>query len=198
MHYTTKFNFGRNKLFCHGWCRKEQKLERRSWSDLPLDIINLIADRLYYVYQIRFQAVCKSREAADIVQYGDKLPWLMGTMHTHVISTILLTNKNTLFSIVPETEQFLLVQHHLIQKMIGSFSREIIKFSGGEKRSFTLFLHTFHLKRSINFLYCASTGFTKQTSQRLQFLQTCVVFAISLESNKYIINICRLEDITWN
>ncbi|KAK9218847.1 hypothetical protein WN943_007485 [Citrus x changshan-huyou] len=77
MHYTTKFNFGRNKLFCHGWCRKEQKLERRSWSDLPLDIINLIADRLYYVYQIRFQAVCKSREAADIVQYGDKLPWLM-------------------------------------------------------------------------------------------------------------------------
>lgn len=139
MHYTTKFNFGRNKLFCHGWCRKEQKLERRLWSDLPLDIINLIADRLYYVYQIRFQAVCKSREAADIVQYGDKLPWLMGIMHTHVIST-----KNTLFSIVPETEQFLLVQHHLIKKMIGSFSREIIKFPGGEKRSFTLFLHTFH------------------------------------------------------
>ncbi|KAK9218845.1 hypothetical protein WN943_007483 [Citrus x changshan-huyou] len=56
---------------------KKQKLERGSWSDLPLEIINSIVSRLYVVYQIRFRAVCKRWRAADI-QSRDKFPWLMG------------------------------------------------------------------------------------------------------------------------
>ncbi|KAH9688478.1 F-box/kelch-repeat protein [Citrus sinensis] len=56
---------------------KKQKLERRSRSDLPLTIINLIVSRLYVVYQIRFRAVCKRWRSVDI-QYRDKFTWLMG------------------------------------------------------------------------------------------------------------------------
>lgn len=53
-------------------------IERQSWSDLPRDIINLIANRLYYADQKQFRKVCKSWQAADIVKYADKLPRKMG------------------------------------------------------------------------------------------------------------------------
>ncbi|XP_024039543.1 F-box/kelch-repeat protein At1g57790 [Citrus clementina] len=60
-----------------GGIKEKQKLERRSWSDLPLVIIHLIVSRLYVVYQIRFGAVCKRWRSVDI-QYRDKFTWLMG------------------------------------------------------------------------------------------------------------------------
>lgn len=193
MHYTTKFNFGRNKLFCHGWCRKEQKLERRSWSDLPLDIINLIADRLYYVYQIRFQAVWQESGSSRYRPIRRQIAMVDG-YNAH---SCYLYEKYPVFNSARNRTIF-------VGATPLDSKNDWVLFQGNNKvsRRREKVLHSFsiHLSliRSINFLYCASTGFTKQTSQRLQFLQTCVVFAISLESNKYIINICRLEDITWN
>ncbi|KAJ4701110.1 F-box protein [Melia azedarach] len=67
--------------------KKEKKIEGQSsssssssWSDLPEDIICLILNRLHYIDQIRFRAVCKGwRELADGrgVKSLDKLPWMM-------------------------------------------------------------------------------------------------------------------------
>lgn len=49
-----------------------------SWSDLPRDVIDFIVNSLWCVDQIRFRAVCRSWQAANIVKYADKLPWKMG------------------------------------------------------------------------------------------------------------------------
>ncbi|KAL6195326.1 hypothetical protein ACLB2K_030946 [Fragaria x ananassa] len=43
---------------------KRRRIEYRSWSDLPIDILSDVGDRLPYLDFIRFGAVCKSWEAA--------------------------------------------------------------------------------------------------------------------------------------
>ncbi|XP_010268754.1 PREDICTED: F-box/kelch-repeat protein At1g57790-like [Nelumbo nucifera] len=57
----------------------------RPWSDLPEDILQLIMERLAFIDQIRFRAVCKrwqsiervSRPNVDRVHSENQLPWLM-------------------------------------------------------------------------------------------------------------------------
>ncbi|KAL5768321.1 hypothetical protein ACOSQ2_015104 [Xanthoceras sorbifolium] len=58
-----------------------------NWSDLPVHILNLIAERLYYIDQIRFRAVCKSWRSNiyDDIKFADKLPWIMGYSGTKKI-----------------------------------------------------------------------------------------------------------------
>lgn len=66
-----------NHFSCaNGWWRQGEGAESQSWADLSLDIVNLIANPLYYTDQISFQAICW--RAAKIVEHADELPWLMG------------------------------------------------------------------------------------------------------------------------
>ncbi|KAK0601354.1 hypothetical protein LWI29_023465 [Acer saccharum] len=54
------------------------KMKRPSWSDLLVDLLILIMERLHYVDRIRFRAVCKGwRSETDKVKSENKLPWLM-------------------------------------------------------------------------------------------------------------------------
>ncbi|KAK0599107.1 hypothetical protein LWI29_002425 [Acer saccharum] len=49
-----------------------------SWSDLSVDLLILIMERLRYIDQIRFRAVCKGwRSDTHRVKSENKLPWLM-------------------------------------------------------------------------------------------------------------------------
>ncbi|KAH9688455.1 F-box/kelch-repeat protein [Citrus sinensis] len=64
---------------------KRMKIERQwssSWSRLPEDIIFSIMNRLGYVGQLRFRAVCKSWRQANIrgIKSADTLPWKMAVL----------------------------------------------------------------------------------------------------------------------
>jgi len=52
--------------------------EGRQWSDIPLDVLNIIAEQLDVVDQIYLRAVCKNWRQIQIVRPNKKLPWLMG------------------------------------------------------------------------------------------------------------------------
>ncbi|KAK9215328.1 hypothetical protein WN944_007333 [Citrus x changshan-huyou] len=80
---------------------KRMKIERQwssSWSRLPEDIIFSIMNRLGYVGQLRFRAVCKSWRQANIrgIKSADTLPWKMAVDPRSCCFVTLLTIKNTL------------------------------------------------------------------------------------------------------
>lgn len=82
MHSTTKFNFGRNKLFCDGWCRKRQKLGRRSWSDIPLDIINLIAGR--FIMSIKYDSRLFARVGKQKISSDTEINAVVDGYNSHL------------------------------------------------------------------------------------------------------------------
>lgn len=57
---------------------KSANTECKSWSQLPVDILNLFTPRLDIISQIRFRSVCRRWRQAQIVRLGKNLPWLMG------------------------------------------------------------------------------------------------------------------------
>ncbi|KAK9218825.1 hypothetical protein WN943_007463 [Citrus x changshan-huyou] len=91
---------------------KRMKIERQwssSWSRLPEDIIFSIMNRLGYVGQLRFRAVCKSWRQANIrgIKSADTLPWKMAVDPRSCCFMTLLKIKNTL-----------LIQRFLLRNMI--------------------------------------------------------------------------------
>ncbi|XVF56789.1 hypothetical protein PTKIN_Ptkin06aG0148400 [Pterospermum kingtungense] len=51
----------------------------RPWSDLPVEILNLIIRRLSMIIdQIRFRLVCKNWHLAEVPEYESNVPWLLG------------------------------------------------------------------------------------------------------------------------
>ncbi|KAF3969878.1 hypothetical protein CMV_006375 [Castanea mollissima] len=51
--------------------------EFRRWSDLPVDVLNIIAERLDFIEQLCFRLVCKNWRQAQVVPLYKNLPWLM-------------------------------------------------------------------------------------------------------------------------
>ncbi|GAY66934.1 hypothetical protein CUMW_252750 [Citrus unshiu] len=149
---------------------KKQKLERRSRSDLPLTIINLIVSRLYVVYQIRFRAVCKRWRSVDI-QYRDKFTWLMG-YNSHSCYLYDPCHKQRFTVFISDKNRTTLLGARPLDSKNGwvLFEGEKNVISGVENVLHSSSTHLL-LIRSLTFLYGASLVSPKQPSQRLLFLQ---------------------------
>lgn len=162
-----------------------------SWSDLPRDVIDFIVNSLWCVDQIRFRAVCRSWQAANIVKYADKLPWKMGlefrfvpslrpfsqTKYTQSSMSVLIEEDKTL-------KEFLMVLLGLlIQNRIGCFFQNRVSATGKLDSASTILSPAKSLNFRIPTIAKSILRATKQASQRFQFLRSVwsSVFILSVE-----------------
>lgn len=168
---------------------KRMKIERQwssSWSRLPEDIIFSIMNRLGYVGQLRFRAVCKSWRQANIrgIKSADTLPWKMAVDPRSCCFMTLLKIKNTL-----------LIQRFLLRNMVGSFLRNEKMM----KKSIPTWLmqHSSCIHLSLIGLFTYRilywSWMTKQHFLCLQILQI-----VRLDRDKkLLIRMCRPGETTW-
>ncbi|GAY66936.1 F-box/kelch-repeat protein [Citrus sinensis] len=176
---------------------KKQKLERGSWSDLPLEIINSIVSRLYVVYQIRFRAVCKRWRAADI-QSRDKFPWLMGyNSHSCYLYDPCHKQKYTVFN--SDKNRTTLLGARPLDSKHGwvLFEGEKNVNSGGRKCS-PLFFYSPFADQIINLPAWREFSIAKATFSATPISPDCVVFVTWVGIMEIsCISICRPGDTTW-
>lgn len=154
---------------------KKQKLERGSWSDLPLEIINSIVSRLYVVYQIRFRGVCKRWRAADI-QSSDKFPWLMGyNSHSCYLYDPCHKQKYTVFN--SDKNRTTLLGARPLDSKHGwvLFEGEKNVISGGRKCS-PLFFYSPFADQIINLPAWREFSIAKATFSATPVSPDCVIF----------------------
>ncbi|XVF06689.1 hypothetical protein REPUB_Repub06bG0071900 [Reevesia pubescens] len=181
-------------------CLEEKEMGCRPWSDLHVDILNLIIGRLPMIIdQIRFRVVCKNWHLAKI-RYERNLPWLLGhlwgfdsnnggdmaqmisfhipspTQKFHITKNI-VTEGQEFFDagICASKYGWLLLQKSRKSLLFSPFSRKAIKLP--------------KMKISFN----RATFSSSPTSP------DCICFAIesSKSSAKIRINLCSPGDLEW-
>ncbi|KAL5837863.1 hypothetical protein ACOSQ3_015032 [Xanthoceras sorbifolium] len=177
-----------------------------NWADLPIHILNLIAERLYYIDQIRFRAVCKSWRSNiyDDIKFADKLPWIMGYSGTKKI-------QRSLFYLYEPSQKR---RYRLKNKILLGAELRASKFgwlllSKKLTKSYTC---SSSFSSSFFFFYSPFTGeiiqlpelqmeaINRATFSTAPTSSDCVIFVINLcyRANKFCVNTFSLRDTTWS
>ncbi|TXG65847.1 hypothetical protein EZV62_007122 [Acer yangbiense] len=173
-------------------------------SDLPVEIINFIAERLYYTDQIRFRAVCKRLRSSiyNHIKFADKLPWIMGYSENKYI-------RSSLFYLYEPSQKR---RYRLDNEILVGAELHASKFGWlllSRKTKSSTSLHSF-------FFYCPFTGEIIQLPEldmgdanRATFStpptsSNCVIFVISIHllylkdiDYKFCVSTCSPGDTTW-
>ncbi|KAI9186693.1 hypothetical protein LWI28_019908 [Acer negundo] len=173
-------------------------------SDLPVEIINFIAERLYYTNQIRFRAVCKRLRSSvyNHIKFADKLPWIMGySVNKYICSS--------LFYLYEPSQKR---RYRLDNEILVGAELQALKFGWlllSKKTKSSTSPHSF-------FLYCPFTGeimllpeldmggANRATFSTAPTSSDCVIFVITIHllyrpdiGYKFCVSTCSPGDTTW-
>ncbi|KAK3200542.1 hypothetical protein Dsin_023957 [Dipteronia sinensis] len=173
-------------------------------SDLPVEIINFIAERLYYIDQIRFRAVCKRLQSSiyNHIKFADRLPWIMG------------------YNSSKEIHGGLIYLYEPSQKRRYRVDNEILVGAELHASKFGWLLLSKKTKSSTSphsfFFYCPFTGeiillpeldmgdANRATFSTAPTSSDCVIFVISIHllspkdvDYKFFVSTCSPGDTTW-
>ncbi|KAL5837862.1 hypothetical protein ACOSQ3_015031 [Xanthoceras sorbifolium] len=172
------------------------------WSDLSIEILNLITERLYYIDQIRFRMVCKSwrLNIYDDIKYADKLPWIMGYSGKKKIHS-------SLFYLYEPSQKrrYLLKNKILVGAELRASKFGWLLLSKKLTKSYTCSSSSF-------FFYSPFTGeiiqlpelhmedINRATFSTAPASSNCVIFVINLcyRANKFCVSTFSLGDTTWS
>ena len=186
---------------------KKQKMEGQSslsslsWCSLDEDIIYSIMNRLHYVDQLRFRAVCKNWREANLegVKYADKLPWMMaldpgsGSCHLydpfyrrkHTIKTT-ITSKGIFIG-----ASILASKHGWV--LLGKIDQET-------GHSGLLFFYDPFCDKIIHLPKLHHPYYLRATFTKSPVCSDCEIFLLDVDhrKNKIQINTCRVGDPKWS
>jgi hypothetical protein len=173
--------------------------EGRQWSDIPLDVLNIIAEQLDVVDQIYLRAVCKNWRQIQIVRPNKKLPWLMG------LSWAFDENVYSVCSFYrPSANQSYITYNNI-------FEREEFKDLRGAAICASKYGWLLLQKSSLSFFYNPYTkSIIKLPDLDLSFNRTtfssvptspdcfCCVIQSSKSNDKIYLSMCRPGDCQWS
>ena len=173
--------------------------EFRPWSDLPVDVLNIIAERLDFIEQLYFRLVCKNWRQSQVVPLYKNLPWLMEHSWTYddknvnsVCSFHLLTdNRNHVTSNKLRREE--LNDLHGAVVCASRFGWLLL-----QKSTLSFFYNPY--SKSIIKLPDLDIGFNRSTFSSVPTSPDCVCFAIqsSKNSSKMWLSTCQPGDRKWS
>lgn len=173
---------------------KRMKIERQwssSWSRLPEDIIFSIMNRLGYVGQLRFRAVCKSWRQANIrgIKSADTLPWKMAVdPRSCCFMTLLTIKKYTVDSKVLASKY----------GWVLFAKRENDEEEYPYMTNAALFLYTPFTNRIIHLPNFILKLDDKATFSMPPDSPDCEIFVVRLDRDKkLLIRMCRPGETTW-
>lgn len=172
--------------------------ECRQWSDLPLDVLHIIAEQLDVVDQIHFKAVCKNWRQIQIVRPNKKLPWLMEhswALDENVYSVCCFYRPSADRSYVTrnkiEGEEFNVLHGAVI--CASKYGWLLL-----QKSSLSFFYNPY-TKRIIK-LPDLDLSFNRTTFSSVPTSPDCFCFVIesSKDNDKIYLHICRPGDCQWS
>lgn len=171
--------------------------ECRQWSDLPLDVLNVIAEELDLVDQIHFRAVCKNWRQIQIAQPNKRLPWLLG--HSWAFD-------GNVYSVCsfyrPSADRRYIARNKIEREEFNVLHGAVICASKYgwlllQKSSLSFFYNPY--TKSIIKLPDLDLSFNRTTFSSAPTSPDCFCFAIqsSKNSDKIYLSTCRPGDCQW-
>jgi hypothetical protein len=177
---------------------EENGAECREWSDLPVNVLDIIAARLDALDQIYFRAVCKNWGQTQRFTVTKKLPWLMGhswACDQNVYSVCSFYRPSANPSHVPyskiEKEVFKVLHGAAI--CASKFGWLLL-----QKSSFSFFYNPY--TKSIIKLPDLDLSFNRTTFSSVPTSPDCFCFVIQSTKNdgKIYLSICQPGDNQWS
>lgn len=172
--------------------------EFRAWSDLPVDILNVIAERLDVIDRIYFRVVCKNWRLTQIVPSHNNLPWLME--HSWAFDENVFSLCSFHFPYVNRSH----VTYNKFdrEELDGLYDAVICASKYGwlllQKSTLSVFYNPY--TKSIIRLPDLDISFNRSTFSSVPTSPDCVCFAIQSTKNncKILLSICRPGDRKWS
>ncbi|XVF56788.1 hypothetical protein PTKIN_Ptkin06aG0148300 [Pterospermum kingtungense] len=171
----------------------------RPWSDLPLDILNLIIRRLpTNIDQIHFRLVCKNWHLAELPGYESNIPWLL-SFHWHFD---LGDDMAQLISFhIPSRSNRCQITKNMVEEELELYGAEICASKYGwlllQKSDKAYFYNPFS-RKAIK-LPNMDIDFNRATFSSSPISPDCICFAIqsSKSSDKIRFSICSPGNLEW-
>ncbi|XVF30702.1 hypothetical protein REPUB_Repub16aG0080900 [Reevesia pubescens] len=176
-------------------------MEGRSWSDLPVDILNLITGRLpTIVDQIRFRFVCKNWHLAIVHPYERNIPWILGHLWHFDFNNGGAMAQLISFHIPSPNHQFH-IKNNIVTQEQEFCGAGICASKYGWlllQQSHKAFFYSPFSRKAIK-LPNMKISFNRATFSSSPTSPDCICFAIqsSKSSNKIGISICSPGDLQW-
>ncbi|XWS58585.1 hypothetical protein CRYUN_Cryun08bG0046900 [Craigia yunnanensis] len=185
----------------HICCAEGKQMGFRSWSDLHVDILNLIIGRLPMIIdQIRFRFVCKNWHLAKVPQYETNLPWLLGHLwHFDLRNGGAMTELSSFY--IPSPNNQFHITKIIVKEEQEFFGAAICASKYGWlllQKSHKAFFHSPFSKKAIK-LPNMEINFNRATFSSSPTSPDCICFTIgsSKSSDKIQFGICSPGDLEW-